>query len=77
MVYVIYIAAAVAVGLLIGFVTLSILWLRRNVSENIRSKTVGLLSVYDEEEKQQLLDAEPPEKRRSDLRVVGSGRWKQ
>lgn len=48
MVYVIYIAAAVAVGLLIGFVTLSILWLRRNVSENIRSKTVGLLSVYDE-----------------------------
>ena len=48
MVYMIYIAAAVAVGLLIGFVTLSILWLRRNVSENIRSKTVGLLSVYDE-----------------------------
>lgn len=48
MVYVIYIAAAVAVGLLIGFVTLSILWLRKNVSENIRSKTVGLLSVYDE-----------------------------
>lgn len=36
-----------------------------------------LLSVYDEEEKQQLLDAEPPEKRRSDLRVVGSGRWQQ
>ena len=48
MVYVIYIAAAVAVGLLIGFVTLSILWLRKTVSENIRSKTVGLLSVYDE-----------------------------
>ena len=36
-----------------------------------------LLSVYDEEEKQQLLDAEPPEKRRSDLRVVGSRRWHQ
>ena len=36
-----------------------------------------LLSVYDEEEKQQLLDAEPPEKRRSDLRVVGSRRWQQ
>ena len=36
-----------------------------------------LLSVYDEEEKQQLLDAEPPEKRRSELRVVGSGRWQQ
>lgn len=59
MVYVIYIAAAVAVGLLIGFVTLSILWLRRNVSENIRSKTVGLLSVYDEllEQKSQELAA--------------------
>ena len=28
-------------------------------------------------EKQQLLDAEPPEKRRSDLRVVGSRRWQQ
>ena len=36
-----------------------------------------LLSVYDEEEKQQLLDAEPPEKRRNDLRVVGSRRWQQ
>lgn len=36
-----------------------------------------LLSVYDEEEKQQLLDAEPPEKRRSDLRVVGSRRWQK
>lgn len=48
MVYVICIAAAVAVGLLIGFVALSIMWLRKDVSESIRSKTVGLLSVYDD-----------------------------
>ena len=34
-----------------------------------------LLSVYDEEERLQKLEAEPPEKRRSDLRVVGSRRW--
>ena len=39
---------------------------------------IGLLvSVYDEEEKQQRLEAEPPEKRRSDLRVVHSGRWQR
>ena len=48
MVYAIYIAAAAAVGLLIGFVVLSIGWLRKTVSRNIRSKTLGLLSVYDE-----------------------------
>ena len=42
-----------------------------------QEKKLPLLSVYDEEEKQQLLDAEPPEKRRSDLRVVGSGRWQK
>lgn len=59
MVYMIYIAAAVAVGLLIGFVTLSIIWLRKTVSGNIRSKTVGLLSVYDDllEEKSRELAA--------------------
>ena len=32
---------------------------------------------YDEDDSQQLLDAEPPEKRRNDLRVVGSRRWQQ
>lgn len=36
-----------------------------------------LLSVYDEEERLQKLEAEPPEKRRSDLRVVHSGRWQR
>ena len=68
MVYVIYIAAAVAVGLLIGFVTLSILWLRKNVSENIRSKTVGLLSVYDDllEEKSRELAAVEAEIKKDD-----------
>ncbi len=48
MVYAIYIAAAAVIGLLIGLVTLSILWLRKTVLRNIRSKTVGLISVYDE-----------------------------
>lgn len=59
MVYVIYIAAALAVGLLIGFVALSIAWLQKTVSSNIRSKTVGLLSVYDDllEEKSRELAA--------------------
>jgi len=44
----VYIAAAAVIGLLIGFVTLSIDWLRKTVMRNIRSKTMGLLSVYDE-----------------------------
>ena len=59
MIYAIYIAAAMAVGLLIGFVALSIIWLRKTVSNNIRSKTVGLLSVYDDllEEKSRELAA--------------------
>lgn len=59
MIYAIYIAAAMAVGLLIGFVALSIVWLKKTVSSNIRSKTVGLLSVYDDllEEKSRELAA--------------------
>lgn len=57
MIYAIYIGAAAVVGLLIGFVALSIVWLRKTVSNNIRSKTVGLISVYDEllEERSQAL----------------------
>ena len=48
MVYAVYILAAAAVGLLIGFVVLSIALLRKTVSSNIRSKTISLMSVYDE-----------------------------
>ncbi|MBS6398151.1 MAG: hypothetical protein KH452_13555 [Clostridiales bacterium] len=48
MVYAIYIAAAAVIGLLIGFVALAVGWLRKTVLRNVRSKTVGLLSVYDE-----------------------------
>ncbi len=61
MVYAIYIAAAAVIGLLIGFVALSILWLQKTVLHNIRSKTIGLLSVYDElleEKSRQLLEME-------------------
>ena len=39
MIYAIYIAAAAVVGVLIGLVILSIAWLRKAVSNNIRSKT--------------------------------------
>lgn len=58
MIYAIYIAAAAVIGLLIGLVSLSILWLRRTVLQNIRSRTVGLISVYDEllEEKSKRLN---------------------
>lgn len=48
MVYAVYIAAAAVIGLLIGFVALSVLWLKKTVLKNIRSRTLELLSVYDE-----------------------------
>lgn len=59
MIYAVYIAAAAAVGLLIGLVMLSISWLRKAVTRNIRSRTIDLLSVYDElleQKSQQLAD---------------------
>ena len=76
MVYIIYIAAAVAVGLLIGFVTLSIMWLRKSVSENIRSKTVGLLSIYDdllEEKSRELTAVESEIKKDGDTQTEAGG----
>ncbi len=48
MVYAVYIAAAAVIGLLIGLVSLSVLWLKSTVMKNIRSRTLGLISVYDE-----------------------------
>ncbi len=64
--YAIYIAAAAAIGLLIGFVALSIGWLKKTVLRNIRSKTMGLLSVYDElleEKSREILEAEAEKQR--------------
>lgn len=46
--YAVYVAAAAAIGLLIGFVTLSIGWLRKNVMHSIRNKTLSLLDTYDD-----------------------------
>lgn len=46
--YAVYVAAAAAIGLLIGFVTLSIGWLRKNVMRSIRNKTLSLLDTYDD-----------------------------
>ena len=48
LVYAVYIAAAAVIGLLIGFVALSVLWLKKTVLKNIRSRTLELISVYDE-----------------------------
>lgn len=59
--YLIYIAAAVVIGLLIGFVALSIGWLKKTVLRNIRSKTMGLLSVYDELLEQKSLEIQEAE----------------
>lgn len=46
--YAVYVAAAAVIGLLIGFVTLSIGWLRKNVMHSIRTKTLSLLDTYDD-----------------------------
>lgn len=42
-----YIGVALVIGLLIGFVTLSIIWLSKRVSRDIRSKTIDVISSYD------------------------------
>lgn len=52
-----YIGVALIIGLLIGFVTLSVVWLSKRVTADIRSKTVDVISTYD-----RLLDS-----RRSEL----------
>ncbi|MFI3227443.1 MAG: hypothetical protein R3Y09_08530 [Clostridia bacterium] len=43
-----YIGAAIVVGLLVGLVALAILWLARSVGASIQSKTINLMSEYDE-----------------------------
>ncbi len=57
--YIIYIGAALVIGLLIGFITLSVIWLRKTMLRNIRSHTLDLISVYDDllEEKSRELAA--------------------
>ncbi len=58
-----YIGLAVLVGLLVGLVTLSVVWTVRTVGKSLRDRSVSLLSSYDrllEERSRQLswLDAE-------------------
>lgn len=43
-----YIGAAVIIGLLVGFVALAILWLTRSVGSSIESKTIRVISGYDD-----------------------------
>lgn len=40
-------AVAVVIGVLIGFVTLCIVWTVRTVSQNVRDRSLTLLSTYD------------------------------
>ncbi len=46
--YIIYIGAALVIGLLIGFVALSVVWLRKTMLRNVRNHTLDLISVYDD-----------------------------
>lgn len=43
-----YIAVALVVGLLIGFATLAVVWLAKSVGKSIRSRTLELVSSYDD-----------------------------
>lgn len=43
-----YIAVALVVGLLIGFAALAVAWLARSVGKSIRSRTLELVSAYDD-----------------------------
>ena len=66
-----WIAVALVMGLLIGFVTLSIIWTARIVERNIRDRSIELLSTYNkllEERSRELsaLDVEL-ERRESEL----------
>lgn len=47
MVYAIYIAAAAVTGILIGLTALSVGFLQKTVTKNIRARTVDLIAVYD------------------------------
>lgn len=57
--YIIYIGAALVIGLLVGFVALTVTWLRRTMLRNVRSHTLNLISVYDDilDEKSQELSS--------------------
>lgn len=43
-----YIGAALIVGLLVGLVTISVIWTMKVINRSIRDKSVELISVYDE-----------------------------
>lgn len=56
-----YIGAAAVIGLLIGVVTLSILWASKVVGQSIRERSIGLISAYDgilEDKSRQLRELE-------------------
>lgn len=42
-----FLAVAVVIGLMIGFVTLCVIWTVRVVSQSIRGRSISLLSTYD------------------------------
>ena len=42
-----YLAVAIVIGLMIGFVTLCVIWTVRVVSQSIRGRSISLLSTYD------------------------------
>lgn len=64
-----YIGAAAVIGLLIGVVTLSILWAAKVVGQSIRERSIGLISAYDdllEDKSRQLRELEAEVQRRKE-----------
>lgn len=64
-----YIGAAAVIGLLIGVVTLSILWASKVVGKSIRERSIGLISAYDgllEDKSRQLRELEAQVARRQE-----------
>ncbi len=53
-----YIGVSLVVGLLVGFVTLSVVWTARTVEKSVRARSVTLLSAFDDllEERSRRLD---------------------
>ncbi|WP_317855572.1 hypothetical protein [Chakrabartyella piscis] len=64
-----YVGAAIIIGLLVGFVALAILWLAKSVNESIGRKTMNLVSEYD-----QLLEQKSRELLKSQAREYTSQR---
>ena len=73
----IYLAVAVVIGILIGLVTLCVIWTMRVVSQSVRDRSLTLLSTYDgllEERSQQLKELDQELARaRAELEQVKQG----